>query len=111
MKPTTTVPDATSRNAVSVKCNDAVPEAPSATSKQTHTRFPRPVPQPTTTTHQTPQSLAPVTPEAKPTVPVFTPTATPKVTPVPTPISTPSVAPVQPQWSEHAHTAPKCLIT
>ena len=87
-----------------------MPEAPSATSEQAQTRFPRPVPQPTTTAQQAPQLVAPVNPEPKPAAPVSTPEATPKDTPVPTPTSTPSVAPVQPQRPGHAHTLPKCLI-
>ena len=66
--------------------------------------------QPATTIQQTPQSVAPMTPEPNPAVPVSTPTAMPKVTPVPTSTSTLSVVPVQPQQSGHAHTAPKCLI-
>ena len=47
MEPSITIPDVNLQEC-SVKCNDAVPEAPSATSEQVHTRFPRPVPQPTT---------------------------------------------------------------
>ena len=95
----------------SVKFNNSVPEAPSTPLEQAHTRFPRPVLQPTTTSQQTPQLVEPVTSEPKPTVQVSTPAAMPKVTPVATPTSTPSIAPVQPWQSGHAHTAPKCLIT
>ena len=69
------------------------------------------MPQPATTIQQTPQSVAPMTSEPNPAVPVSTPTAVPKVNPVPTPASTLSVAPVQPQQSGHALTAPKHLIT
>ena len=94
----------------SVKCNDAVQEAPSDTSKQAHTRFPRPVPQPTTTTQQAPQPIAPVLQEPKPAVPLSTPAATPKVTPVPTLTPTQSVAPIQPWRSGYAHMASKYLI-
>ena len=47
-----------------------------------------------------------MTSEPNPAVPASTPTAMPKVTPVSTPTSTTSVAPVQPQRSGHAHTAP-----
>ena len=64
-----------------VRCNDAEPKAPSATSEQAHIRFPRSVLQPVTTTEWTPQSVAPVTPEPSPAVPVSTPTAMPKVIP------------------------------
>ena len=94
----------------SVKFNDTVPKSPSATSDQAHTRFPRAVPQLTTTTQQTPQSVAPVTPEPKLAVPASTPTATSKVTSVPTSTTTPRVAPVQPQRAGHTLTAPKHLI-
>ena len=59
----------------SVKCNDAEPEAPSATSEQAHNRFLRPVSQPATSTQQIPQSVAPVTPEPNLAVPFATPTA------------------------------------
>ena len=65
----------------SVRYNDADPKAPSATSEQAHTRFPRPVPQPATTIQWTPQSVASVTPEPNPAVPVSTPTAMPNVIP------------------------------
>ena len=64
----------------SVRCNDAEPKALSATLEQAHTRFPRHVPQPTTATQWAPQSVAPMTPEPSPAVPIFTPTAMPKVT-------------------------------
>ena len=94
-----------------VKCNNTVPEVPSASSDQAYTRFPWPVSQPTITAQHAPQSVAPVTPEPKPAVPVSIPAIPPKITPVPTPTSTQSVASVQPQRSGHAHTAPKCLIT
>ena len=89
----------------SVKCNDAAPKAPSATLEQAHTRFPRPVPQPATTTQWTSWSVAPVTPEPQTLLSML------MVTRGPTATSTPSVAPVQPQQSGHDHTAqksPKC---
>ena len=88
----------------SVRCHDVVLEAPSATSEQAHTRFPRPVPQPTMTAEEAPQSVTPATPKPKPIFLVSTPAATPNVAAVPTPTTTPSVAPMQPWRSGHAHT-------
>ena len=110
MEPSITMPDITSGNEVSnimILCL----KPPSSTSEQAHTRFPRPVLQPTTNDYQAPQPVVPMTPKPKPAVPVSTPATTPQVTPLSTPTTTPSVASMQPQRSGHDLTAPKCLVT
>ena len=95
MEPSTAIPDATSGNTVS--------NAMMLSLRPHQLHWNRLTPSFLDLCHSLPQpfnehhtSVAPVTPEPNPAVPVSTPTAMPKVTPVPTPTSTPGVVPVQP---------------